>query len=69
MADVKEYVVYRTPDGTIYLDWNNTLWKYGYPSFLKSECEELEMGFCEGGSYLPKFFVELKIKYGVEPEN
>lgn len=62
--DVKEYVVYRTPIGTILLDWNNTLWSYGYPYFSKSCCEEIERGFCEGGKALPAFHAELKNRYG-----
>lgn len=65
MAEIKEYVVYRTPIDTILLDWNNALWKYGYPSFSKSNCVEIERGLCEGGNALPKFYAELKEKYGV----
>ena len=45
MAEIKEYVVYRTPIDTILLDWNNTLWTYGYPYFTKSHCVEIERGF------------------------
>ena len=63
MAEIKEYVVYRTPIDTILLDWNNTLWTYGYPYFTKSHCVEIERGFCEGGKALGKFYVELKNKY------
>ena len=65
MAEIKEYVVYRTPIDTILLDWNNTLWTYGYPAFNKSSCVEIERGFCEGGKALGKFYAELKDKYGI----
>lgn len=65
MAEIKEYVVYRTPVDTILLDWNNTLWTYGYPYFSKSCCVEIERGFCEGGKALGGFYAELKNKYGV----
>lgn len=65
MAEIKEYVVYRTPVDTILLDWNNTLWTHGYPYFSKSHCVEIERGFCEGGKALGKFYAELKKKYGV----
>lgn len=65
MAEIKEYVVYRTPIDTILLDWNNNLWTYGYPVFSKSNCEEIERGYCAGGTALPKFYAELKSKYGV----
>ena len=30
---MKEYAVYRTPVGTILLDYYNTLWTSGYPYF------------------------------------
>lgn len=63
MTQIKEYVVYRTPIGTILLDWNNNLWTYGYPAFTKSVCTEIERGTCEGGPALPKFYAELREKY------
>lgn len=60
---MKEYVVYRCPDGTILLDWNNTLWTYGYPPYPKYRCLEIERGFCYGGIGLSKFYAELRKKY------
>lgn len=44
---MKEYAVYRTPVGTILLDYNNTLWTAGYPYFPKSCCTLIESGVCE----------------------
>lgn len=63
MAEKKEYIVYRCPDGNILLDWNGTLWKFGYPAYPKHRCVELERGTCEGGKNLPKFYAKLKKKY------
>lgn len=65
MAMTKGYVVYRTPIGTILLDWNNNLWTHGYPTFSQSNCVEVERGLCEGGPALPEFYAALKEKYGV----
>lgn len=62
----KEYVVYRTPIGTILLDWNDTLWTSGYPYFSKNHCTEIERGFCEGGKKLGAFYAQLKKKYGAD---
>lgn len=61
----KEYIVYRTPDGGIMLDWNDTVWKYGYPYYPKSRCTELERGICLGGMNLPVMYAAMKRKYGV----
>lgn len=66
MAEKEEYVVYRTPIGTILLDYNNTLWTLGYPYFAKSCCTEIERGTCEGGIGLSKFYAELKKKYDAD---
>lgn len=63
MAETKEYVAYLAPNNTILLDWNNTLWKYGYPTFPKSKCIEVERGNSEGGEALPKLYYELKARY------
>lgn len=63
MARTAEYIVFRTPIDTILLDWNGNLWKYGYPSFSKSVCTEIERGTCEGGPNLPRFYAELREKY------
>lgn len=63
---VREYIVYKTPINTILLDWNNALWKYGYPYFPKSVCTEIERGTCEGGKFLGKFYAELKKKYNAD---
>lgn len=59
----KEYIVYRMPDGSILLDWNETTWKYGYPAYLKSKCTELERGCCKGGRNLPILQRKMKEKY------
>lgn len=59
----KEYIVYRCPDGKILLDWNETLWKYGYPCWPKHKCVELERGMCIGGPYLPRLYAEMEQKY------
>lgn len=64
MKRTAEYVAYRAPDGTIYLDWNNNLWTFGYPYYPKHKCVEVERGTCEGGPFLPKFQAELQKKYG-----
>lgn len=56
----REYVVYRCPDGKILLDWNETLWKYGYPAWPKHKCVELERGMCVGGLPLARFYAKLK---------
>ena len=63
---VAEYVVYRCPDGSILLDWNETLWKFGYPAYPKHRCTELERGFSEGGMALPKLYAAMKKKYLTE---
>lgn len=60
---VEEYVVYRTPDGGILLDWNENLWKSGYPAYSKHRCTELERGYSEGGPALPKLYAAMKKKY------
>ena len=60
------YIVYRCPDGSILLDWNETTWKYGYPAFKKDRCKELERGYCKGGPGLAHFYAELKKKYKEE---
>ena len=60
---VAEYIVYRCPDGSILLDWNETLWKFGYPAYPKHRCTELERGFSEGGMALPKLHAAMKEKY------
>lgn len=49
MAEVKEYVVYMTPIDIILLDWNDTLWKYGYPAFSKNVCREIARGSRKAG--------------------
>ncbi len=66
---IKEYVVYRYPNGDIVLDWNEGLWKYGYPAYSKSDCIELERGMCEGGMNLPPFAAKMKRKYQKEQFN
>lgn len=63
---MKEYIVYRTPHGEILVDWNETTWKYGYPSSPKSECKELERGMSEGGKELPKLSTLMRLKYQSE---
>ena len=60
---LKEYVVYRCPDGSIILDWNENTWKYGYPTYPKQKCVELERGMCEGGINLPKLSAKMREKY------
>lgn len=60
---VEEYIVYRCPDGSILLDWNETLWKFGYPAYPKHRCTELERGYSEGGMALPKLHAAMKKKY------
>ena len=60
---VAEYVVYRCPDGSLLLDWNETLWKYGYPAYSKHCCTEVERGYSEGGPTLPKLYASIKEKY------
>lgn len=57
------YVVYRAPDGSILLDWDSTLWKYGYPAYPKNRCVELERGVCDGGGNLPKLYEKMVKKY------
>lgn len=59
----KEYIVYRMPDGSVLVDWNETTWKYGYPAYPKSMCTELERGRCKGGSNLPILYRKMKEKY------
>lgn len=60
---VEEYIVYRCPDGSILLDWNETLWRSGYPAHPKHRCVELERGHSEGGTALPKLHATMKKKY------
>ena len=62
----KEYVVYRTPDGSILVDWNETTWKYGYPAYPNSTCTELERGRCKGGNNLPILYRKMKEKYCIK---
>lgn len=64
----EQYIVYRCPDGSILLDWNDTAWTAGYPAFCKERCTEIERGYCKGGPSLCHFYAELKLKYGV-PKN
>lgn len=63
---VAEYIVYRCPDGNVLLDWNETLWKSGYPVYPKYRCEALEKGYSEGGKALPKLYAAMKKKYLTE---
>lgn len=63
---VAEYIVYRCPDGSLLFDWNETLWKYGYPAYPKHRCTEIERGFSEGGPALPKLYAAIKKKYAEE---
>ena len=63
---IAEYVVYRCPDGSILLDWNENLWKYGYPAYSKQRCTELERGYSVGGTELPKLFAAMRKKYSKE---
>ena len=63
---VAEYIVYRCPDGSILLDWNGNLWKYGYPYYPKHRCVEIERGYSEGGSTLPKLYAAMKKKHLAE---
>lgn len=63
---MKKYAVYRTPVGTILLDYNNTLWTADYPYFPKSCCTLIESGVCEGGPGIGKFYAELKKKYDAD---
>ena len=60
---VAEYIVYRCPDGNILLDWDGTLWKYGYPYYPKHRCKELERGYSVGGLALLKLNEAMKKKY------
>lgn len=60
---IAEYVVWKCPDGSILLDWNENLWKYGYPAYPKDRCTELERGICEGGLNLPKLAAKMRKKY------
>ena len=64
----KEYVVYRMPNGDVITDWNETVWRFGYPAFPKCDCVELERGMCEGGMNLPHFAAEMKRKYNTVAE-
>lgn len=61
--EVKEYIVYRLPDGSVLVDWNGNTWKYGYPYYPKSKCTELEIGCCKGGSNLLILQRKMKEKY------
>lgn len=63
-----EYVVYECPNGDILLDWNETLWKYGYPVYPKAKCRELERGVCKGGTNLPALAAEMREKYAKPKE-
>lgn len=63
---VAAYIVYRSPDGSILLDWDGTLWKHGYPAYPKDRCTELERGFSEGGMALPKLHAAMRRKYLAE---
>lgn len=63
-----EYVVYECPNGEILLDWNENLWKYGYPAFPKHKCKELERGVCKGGTHLPILAAQMREKYAKPKE-
>lgn len=63
--EMKEYIVYRCPNGEILLDWNGNLWKCGYPFYGKSRCIEIERGKSKGGKALPALYALMKKKYGV----
>lgn len=62
-GEEKEYIVYRCPDGSIIVDWNEDTWKYGYPTFAKEKCVELERGVTIGGRYLPILQTAMSAKY------
>jgi len=62
-AGQAEYIVYRCPDGSLLLDWNETAWKFGYPAYPKHRCTEIERGYSEGGPALPKLYAAIKKKY------
>ena len=59
----KEYVVHRTPIGTIILEWNGNLWTFGNRFFPVSHCTKIERGFCRGGKALTNLYASLKRKY------
>lgn len=63
MPMLGEYVVYRLPNGEVLVDWNGNSWKYGYPTFPKHMCVELERGSTEGGPALAKFAAQMRQKY------
>ena len=64
----KEYIVYRMPDGSILVDWNETTWKYGYPAYPKSKCTELERGRCKGGKEVVRIAAKMRKKYEKKDE-
>ena len=41
---VKEYVVYRSPHGQILIDWNETLWEFGYPPLQRAPVQNWNAG-------------------------
>ena len=63
VTEEKEYVVYRTPLGTILIDWDDCLWEYGYPSFSKRYCKEIARGYSEGGTALAALYAKFKVLY------
>ena len=65
MMGLKQYVVYVTPIDTVLVDWNETLWKYGYPLFEKCDCREVERGYSFGGKALGELSARMSKKYGV----
>ena len=65
---VLKYIAYRCPDGSILLDVNETLWKYGYPFYPKYKCVEIERGFCEAGKSIVTLYTALKKKYSEEAQ-
>ena len=65
MLGIKKYIVYRTPIGTVLVDWNDTLWKYGYPLFPKHCCQEVTSGYCLGGRVLIEVTAKMRKRYGI----
>ena len=63
MADLRDYIVYQTPIGTVLIDVEDVLWTYGCPAFSKSECKVLEQGQMDAENPTHLFFAYIRSKY------
>lgn len=60
------YIAYLAPNGDLLLDYDDTLWTFGFAPTARENCTELERGETEGGPALSKLYKALCRKYILE---